>query len=217
MTLQELKIKNPHLPLFGIDDPEFAPYGRRICGIDTTAIVAEGAKIPYPPEGTVYEASLPAFEALPIAKEITDLFFGTLPAQIGYCHGRSNKLNGWEWHTCSEINVAVTDLVLILASRWEMKDGTIDSSAAKAFFLQKGDMVEIYATSLHFCPCMTGDGFGCVVALPQGTNLPLEHPSADPLLFRKNKWIIAHNDNEGLIQRGIVPGISGPNLEILGE
>lgn len=218
MTLQELREKNPNVPLYGIDDKEFAPYGRRVNGIDTAAIVAAGEQIPFPAEGSIYEASTPAFEALPIAKQITDLCFGTLPAQIGYCYGKSNRLNGWEWHTSSEINVAVTDLVLILATRADMDGNTIDSSKAKAFLLNKGDMVEVYATSLHFCPCQVkSDGFGCVVALPAGTNVPLEQPTEDPLLFRKNKWIIAHNENQALIDRGVVPGISGDNIEIRGE
>lgn len=76
-------------------------------------------------------------------------------------------------------------------------------------------MVEVYATSLHFCPCQVSDeGFGCVVALPKGTNVPLEEAAEDPLLFRKNKWIIAHAENEGLIQRGVIPGIIGPDYKI---
>lgn len=217
MTLTELKTLNPGVALYGIDDREFSVYGRRITGVDTAEIVAVAEKIPYPQTGTVYEASLPAFEELEIAKTVTDRYFGTLPTQIGYCHGRSNRLNGWEWHTSSEINVAVTDLVLILGNRWDLKDGKIDASTAKAFLLQKGDMVEIYATTLHFCPCQVGDGFGCVVALPLGTNVPLDAPSEDPLLFHKNKWIIAHNGNQSLIDRGVVPGISGENIEIRGE
>lgn len=76
-------------------------------------------------------------------------------------------------------------------------------------------MVEIFATSLHFCPCeVDKNGFGCVVALPKGTNIPLEEKAENPLLFRKNKWLIAHEENEGLIGRGAVPGITGPNYEI---
>ncbi|MBQ1934983.1 MAG: DUF4867 family protein, partial [Clostridia bacterium] len=69
--------------------------------------------------------------------------------------------------------------------------------------------------SLHFCPCeVAQSGFGCVVALPVGTNVPLEREAADKLLFRKNKWIFAHVDNEGLIARGVVPGITGENYEV---
>ena len=57
-------------------------------------------------------------------------------------------------------------------------------------------MVEIYATSLHFCPCeVTKDGFGCVVALPEGTNLLLDEEKTDLQLFKKNKWPISHVEN----------------------
>ena len=56
--------------------------------------------------------------------------------------------------------------------------------------------------------------FGCVVGLPLGTNTPLETEASDPQLFRKNKWLVAHNDNKGLIDRGVLPGISGENFKI---
>lgn len=218
MTLEKLKELNPHLSIYGVDSEEFAEYGCRISGIDVSEIVKVGSEISFPEEGSIYVPSQPEFEALDIAEKLRKQCFGELPTQVGYCYGHNHLLNGWEWHTSSEINIAVTDLVLLLAKRSEMKDGKIDSSAAKAFLLKAGDIVEVYATSLHFCPCETAkSGFGCVVALPTGTNVPLEEAAQDPLLFRKNKWLIAHEKNEGLIQRGVVPGISGENLEVKGE
>jgi len=106
-------------------------------------------------------------------------------------------------------------MVLILAKLSDYQNGNIDSTKAKAFLLKAGDMVEVYATSLHFCPCeVDQNGFGCVVALPKGTNLPLEETVSNPLLFRKNKWLVAHVENEGLIARGVVPGITGPNYKV---
>lgn len=213
MTLSELKAKNPALPIFGTDSPEFALYGRRIGGVDTAPIVLAGEREARPGSGSAYVASLPAFEELPVAKQIAELVFGTLPTQTGYCHGHNSLLNALEWHMCSEVNIAVTDLVLILGLRHELREGKIDSSRLKAFYLRKGEIVEIYATSLHFCPCETGkEGFGCVVGLPAGTNLPLEQSVSDPTLFRRNKWLIAHSENTALIGRGAVPGITGENL-----
>lgn len=38
--------------------------------------------------------------------------------------------------------------------------------------------------------------------------------AGDPLLFRKNKWLLAHVENAGMIAKGVVPGIVGPNFEI---
>ena len=105
--------------------------------------------------------------------------------------------------------------MLILGHIWDIKDGKIDSSKFKAFFLPAGTAVEVYATSLHFCPCeVSEEGFGCVVGLPQDTNTDLTIKEKDPLLFRKNKWIICHKDNDALIEKGVVAGITGANYEI---
>ena len=212
--LHYLKEKNPDLPLYAVSDPAFASFGR-VLELDTAALIAAARVIENPAEGSSYLPRVETFDALPLAGEIQERFFGTLPVQMGYCWGCSHRLNGAEWHTCSEVNVAVTDLVLLLAHRWDMVGDTIDSSAFTAFYVPAGTAIEVYATSLHFCPCQVSEGgFGCVVALPVGTNVPLEHPSADPLLFRQNKWIVAHKDNDALIARGVVAGIDGENIEI---
>ena len=85
----------------------------------------------------------------------------------------------------------------------------------KAFYVPAGTLIEVYATTLHFCPCQVSDaGFGCVVALPLGTNVPLDYAVSDPLLFRKNKWILAHEENQTLIDRGVVAGVYGVNYKI---
>ena len=94
-------------------------------------------------------------------------------------------------------------------------DNKISSSKFKAFYLPEGTVIEVYATTLHFCPCqVSDDGFGCVVALPEGTNIPLENKTEDPVLFRKNKWLLCHEENKALVEKGVVPGISGINFEI---
>ena len=215
MTLKELQEKNIQIDLFGIDEDVFTEYGRRLYGMDVTDIIKAGKAKAFPEEGSVYEASTSEFEKLQIAEQICKECFGELPIQVGYCYGHNSFLNGWEWHTCSEINIAVTDLVLILGKRSDYRDGKIDAATAKAFLLKEGDVVEVYATTMHFCPCQVADsGFGCVVALPTGTNTPLDEKAKDNLLFRKNKWIVAHVENDGLIARGVVPGIVGPNFEI---
>lgn len=216
MTLAELKKANPGLLLYSTDAPEFAAYGRVLADFDTTDIVKAGEAIAMPTEGSRYEASTPAFEALPIAARIKEDVFGSLPTQVGYCYGYNSLMNAMEWHCCSEFNIAVTDLVLILGLRSEMVCRKISSDALKAFYVKKGEAIEVYATSLHFCPCMVSEnGFGCVVGLLDGTNLPFEaEKTADPLLFKRNKWLIAYEGNEALLAKGVVPGITGENLEI---
>lgn len=213
--LNELKEKNPEVPFLSVFSPDFAEYGRVIDGMDTSELQAAAGKIKLPSNGSQYLPSVEAFERLPVADAVQNELFGTLPIQIGYCFGYNRKLNALEWHTSSELNVAVTPMVLLLAKRSEWKAGTLCSSAVKAFYVPQGTAIEVYATSLHFCPCQTSDdGFGCIVALPKGTNLPLETACKDRYLFRKNKWLIAHEDNTALIEKGAVPGICGINFEI---
>ncbi len=213
--LDRLKKLNPEVKFYDVKDSEFASYGRIIEGLDITEIVKEAQKMPQVENGSSYMPSVEAFEELKIATEIQNEYFGTLPAQIGYCWGHNKLLNATEWHTSSEINIAVTPLVLILGHIWDIKNGGIDSSKFKAFYLPAGTAVEVYATSLHFCPCeVCSEGFGCVVGLPMGTNTDLTEKTQDRFLFRKNKWIIAHVDNKDLIEKGVVGSITGVNYEI---
>ena len=105
--------------------------------------------------------------------------------------------------------------MLILGLTYEMEENEFSSEKIKAFYLEKGDTVEVYGTSLHFCPCqVSDDGFSCVVVLPKDTNTLLDKPSDDKLLFKKNKWLICHDKNQGLIDKGVYPGIHGVNYEI---
>ncbi|MBQ2734654.1 MAG: DUF4867 family protein [Clostridia bacterium] len=213
--VETLKALNSHLQLFDVNSAEFKSFGRILYNFDPSELIEAAKKIPKPESGSSYLPSVDAFERLEIASQIENDFFGTLPTQIGYCWGYNRFLNATEWHTSSEINIAVTPLVLILGHVWDLVDGTIDSAKFKAFYLPQGTVVEVYATSLHFCPCQVSDnGFCCIVGLPAGTNTPLGTPGDDKLLFRKNKWIIAHEQNVELIDRGVVAGIYGENYQI---
>lgn len=213
--LKSLNEKNKDLKIFSVDDEEFATFGRVVRNIDVSSLVDEAKKIVNPESGSSYMASTEAFEALPVAKEIQDYFYGTMPTEIGYCWGHSNFLNATEWHSSNEVNIAVTPLVLLLGHVWDIKDGGIHADQFTAFYVPEGTVIEVYSSTLHFCPCEVNEnGFGCIVALPKGTNTDLMAPTADPMLFRKNKWIIAHEENDGLQKRGVIPGISGTNYEI---
>lgn len=202
------------MKIYNVTDKEFLPYGR-VLNLDTDEIISAAEKFPMPQEGSIYVPSEKSFEELDIANVIQNECFGEIPAQVGYCYGHSNKLNALEWHKCSEINIAVTDLVLFLGMVQDIEDGKYNSENIKAFKLKKGEAIEVYATTLHFCPIETDEnGFGCVVGLLEGTNVPLDGEPDDKLLFRKNKWLIAHEDNAELIAKGVVPGIYGPNYSL---
>ena len=198
--------------IHSVYDDEFKAYGRILTGFDTKEIEDEAKKIPHPAEGSSYQASVKEFEKLKIFGEIEKACYGTLPSQLGFCWGHNRVMNAMEYHFCNEINIAVTPLVLILGHTGDIQNGKVDSSVFRAFYVPKGAVLEIFSSTLHFCPCQTSDeGFRCVVGLSKDTNLPLDEPTDDPFLFRKNKWLIAHVENRGLIARGGVPGITGEN------
>ena len=122
-----------------------------------------------PETGNIYLASVPELEALEPAKELETVFYGGMPCQIGYCNGRNTTYNGFEYHKGSEINVAVTDFMLVLGHTWQMKGGTFRVEDAQVFFVEKGTALEMYQTTLHLSPCRVSDeGFKDIVVLPRG-------------------------------------------------
>ena len=199
-----------------VADDAFRRYGKVLEGYDFTELLKEMKHTPVP-EDVIYVPSVEEMEALPVAKELQDKGYGGLPIEIGYCNGHNKKLNGLEYHRSSEINVAVTDMVLLIGHQQDVeKDFTYDTSKVEAFLVPAGTVVEVYATTLHYAPCnVNGNKFCTAVILPKGTNedapAPQNNTAEDKLLFAKNKWLIAHKDAK--IQ-GAFEGLIGENLSV---
>ncbi|MEE0970104.1 MAG: DUF4867 family protein [Clostridia bacterium] len=199
------------MKIYSVKDKEFSKYGK-VLNIDAEPYI-KANNIPMPQVGSVYHASETAFESLGVIETLKNECFGELPIEVGCCYGHNSKLNALEWHKNSEINIALTDFILLLGDIREMEeDGSYDSSNVTAFKVNKGEAIEVYATTLHFCPIETSEeGFVCVVVLPSETNIPLDKTPEDKLLFRKNKWLIAHVDNAELIAKGVQGKLYGTN------
>lgn len=199
-----------------VADASFRKYGKVLEGYDFTALLKEMKHTPVP-EDVVYVASVEELEALEIEKTLQDKAFGGLPIQIGYCNGHNKKLNAVEYHRNSEINVAVTDIVLLLGCQQDIADDfTYATEKIEAFLVPAGTAIEVYATTLHYAPCHVQDsGFQCVVVLPRGTNTELTFETGktgeESLMTAKNKWLIAHKE-AGI--EGAFVGLVGENLEI---
>lgn len=206
------------MKIYRVTDKEFLAYGK-VLDIDTKDIVEEAQKINMPTEGSKYVASNEKFEKLPIMEILKNEVFGEMPTQLGYCWGYNNTLNALEWHKCSEINIAITDLILLVGDIRDIEEGNrYNSDKVKAFKVLKGEAIEMFATTLHYCPIQTSkDGFGCVVGLLKETNTELETVVEDALIFCKNKWIISHEDNAELLEKGVFGGIYGENYTICEE
>ena len=203
-----MKIKN-------VTDPEFRRYGRIVDGYDFTEMIKVMEQTPLPEE-VIYVPSDNKLEKTEPAIDLKMRIFGELPIQIGYCNGHNSKLNALEYHRSSEVNIAATDMILLLGSREDVKDDfTYETSKVEGFFVPEGTAIEAYATTLHYAPCgVDGQGFKCVVVLPKGTNLDVVNTHAtaeDKLLAASNKWLIAHEDAH---IDGAFNGLRGENITV---
>ena len=201
-----------------VSDESFKKYGRILDDYDCVAIVEAMQTTPLP-EGVIYEPSVEVLENLPIAKALEERAYGGLPIQVGYCNGHNVTLNALEYHRSSEINIAVTDMILLIGAQQDItSDFTYDTALVEAFLVPAGTIIECYATTLHYAPCsVEGNGISCVVVLPKDTNTDLEvapnKQGEDALLFAKNKWLIAHPES-GLDQDGGFIGLKGENITL---
>ena len=208
--------------IHSVFDEEFKTFGNVVTGYDFSELVSYmETKTEIPEQGNIYVASVPEMEGLAVTERIQNEFYGGMPIQVGYCNGRNSTYNGFEYHKGSEINVAITDFMLVLGHTWLIaSDGTYRVEDATVFFVPKGTAIEMFQTTLHLSPCkVTDDGFRGIVVLPRGTNTPLEVKPANregenKLLLQKNKWVIAHPEREPLIKQGAFPGLLGENKEL---
>lgn len=200
-----------------VTDASFQKYGRILTSeYDVAQLIETMQKMPCPAD-VVYEPSVSELEALPVMKDFTDRLYGGLPIQIGYCNGHNTLLNAVEYHRSSEVNVAATDLILLIGMQQDIEsDFTYDTKQIEAFLVPKGTMIEVYATTLHYAPCsVDGNEFRCVVVLPKDTNLDLvvkpTGDGEDKLLVARNKWLIGHPDAN---IDGAFNGLKGENISV---
>lgn len=206
------------MTIYSVFDPEFAEFGKVLEGYDTSELVKAMEAVDMPAEGVAYEPWIDSLEACGIMKELGDNAFGGMPIELGMCWGYNKALNCLEYHRNSEINIGATDFVLLLAKQEKIIDGKLNTADVVAFKAPAGAVVEVYATSLHYAPCMvTDDGFRVAVVLPKNTNTDLEKGAVkneeDKMLWARNKWLIAHPDASEAKQ-GAYVGLVGENITI---
>ncbi|WP_347862038.1 DUF4867 family protein [Salimicrobium sp. PL1-032A] len=213
--LTTLQKKSDRLKITHVDDPSFLSYGKIVKDFPFSAFIDIMTDIPVPEQGNKYITSEEKLDSYALNKLISKSYYGSMEIQIGYCNGKNSNLGGLEFHKGSEINVAITDMVLLLGHINDMEENSFNTDYLKAFYVPKGYAIEMYQTTLHLAPCkVTDEGFKCVVILPKDTNTNLdpEERTTDPLLFKKNKWLIAHEEHKDFVAQGAHAGIVGPNI-----
>lgn len=206
------------MKIYEITDPKFKKYGAIVRGYDLSELLAEMRRRPIP-ETVEYMASDPVLEALPVFRQFSTGFYGGMPVELGYCMGHNRELNALEYHRGSEVNISVSDYIVLLGS-WQDLDEhfNYDTARVEAFYIPQGLAVEFYATTLHYCACHVQDGGYChATFLPRGTNCPLEEgfvpkTEEDFLLAARNKWMLVHP--EGGFEGQLPAKLRGENITI---
>ncbi len=200
-----------------VTDIEFERYGKVISDIDTDKLVSLIEKTPLT-EGTDYKPSVDYLEEPDVMKVLRDQVFGGLNIQFGYCNGHNKGLNCLEYHRNSELNVAATDAVLMVAPMTAVHDGIVDTNDVEMFIVRKGQAVMFYETTLHYAPCVADgyDSFKVGVVLPKDTNTDrpqgVVKSGESGCLTHNNKWLYAHKDSSEF-KAGITTGrLIGKNL-----
>lgn len=203
--------------IYSIYDPKFRIYGQVLEGYDFGELLARLNCLPIPDKGIVYRASVPELEACEVFSQLEERGFGGMSIQIGICGGVNDTLNCLEYHKSSELNIAGSDMVLMLGLISDIREGTYHTSKVKAFYVPAGAGVELYGTTLHYAPCGREEksAFRAACVLPRGTNgekpVFLEKTREDRMCYGSNKWLLAHPESdEG--RSGAYPGLEGENL-----
>ena len=205
------------MELSNYSDKKFGRYGAVLAGYDFAALLSALDETPCPKDSVVYKAEHADLQNLPVCEKLQSNLFAGMPIQLGYCNGHSLKLNCLEYHRGSELIVAGTPLILLLADLRDVEAGSLDTSKVEAFHIPRGGAALLYETTLHYAPSTAyeSDCFRAVIGLLKGTNVG--KPNTSPLndedrrLWATNKWLLAHPDtNEA--KNGAYVGLSGENI-----
>lgn len=213
MTIQTIRESNNAVEIHSVYDEAFKQYGKVLKGYDISELSSFAlSAVKIPNEGNEYVASVPELENFRVVKQIQWDVYGGLAIELGSCAGQNQSLTGVEYHQGSEVTIAITGCVLILGKLQDVENDAYDASKVEYFYLEKGQMIELYGTTLHYSPCkVSQEGFLTLVFLLQGTNkVKPDNFKVDNILVTKiNKFLMVHPSQTEKIQNGIHDGFKG--------
>lgn len=222
-TLLKLKKLNPSINIESVFDKTFNPFGQILNLNCSSKLLSKLEKDTDIPEvGNIYKPFIREWEDEEIVNELSQYYDKKI--EIGYCNGQNTKLNALEWHDCPEINIYSRDVVLFLSTLDNLDNSfSLNSKSVKTFFVPKNTAILLYNTTLHFAPCKVDkDGFKAIIILEDQTNTEIEDNSTlfntgnpfNSLIFKKNKYIICHQDATNLTNQNVKANIKGINLNL---
>ena len=218
-TIDKIRNENKNYKIYDVSDPEFEKFGSVIEGYDLTDIQKYAEKnIEIPKEGNVYVPSNDELERFEVVKEIKADIYADLPIEAGECAGLNSSFSAFEFHQGSEVNLILSDIIMILGEREKITNGYFNAQEdAELFYIPAGSVIELYSKALHYSPCKVHEtGFKVIVILIKGTNEPLDSDftSRNDLIVKKNKFQAVHESRKDKIEQGIKIGLSGKLINI---
>ena len=204
--LETIRTLNPQYVIHELDE-SFKEYGQ-VLNVEVNDAIKYAATYK---NVAAYDMSIKELEEIPCINSLMKDVYGYLDVMAGIVTGQNDVLNGLEYHQCSETIIAVTDYILAIGKRWDMVDHDYDSSKCELFYVPKGTVIELYATTLHYTPIVVEDSFKTICLLLRGTG---DTCARKGILKKKNKWFIAHIENIEKVKTGDYPGLKGEMIKI---
>lgn len=152
--IDEFRKANPQYKILSIDDSAFNEYGVIHHRENLHEIKDVMAKYDILKEGMKYIASIPELEKTRAMLGIKRDVFGEIPIDAGITLGHADDFTAFEYHQCSELNIMLDDVVMVLGKRQTLEEhGSIDPNReAKMFYVPKDTVIELYNDTLHYAP-----------------------------------------------------------------
>ena len=212
--LEAVRKVNPNYTILDVTHPEFKAYGTILEGYDDAAIKEYAEKeIVIPKEGNSYSPSNDELEKFDIIKKLEADVYAGLSVEAGECAGNNTAFSAYEYHQGSEVNIVLTDVLMVLGKREQAVEGIFNAQEdAKIFYVPAGTIIEMYSSTLHYSPCIVDKtGFKVIVVLIKGSNEPFEgkFESKNEEIVKKNKFQLVHETRIDKIAEGIKVGLVG--------
>ncbi|MGM9904900.1 DUF4867 family protein [Lactobacillus sp.] len=214
--LEAFRQANPDLTILEASDPDFAQYGVKY-DYPLDEIEQVMAQVEMPAKGSSYLQKIPALEKTETIQRIGRDVFAGMPVDAGATIGHTDDFSAFEYHQCSELNIMLDDVLMVLAKRQTLDQrGKIDPQKdGQLFYVPKGSIVELYNTTLHYAPIqITKAGYKVIVVVLHGTNLPLPDgfKSDNPRVVKQGKFQVVHPSRKDKIAQGYQVALTGDLL-----
>jgi hypothetical protein len=224
--LSKLNELNPDLDILPVEDKGFLRYGRvcQSCRCERLLQAMDG-------EMSAVDGPLRRGEEIPAGRPCSEdvsfvareVFGDTEGLRTVSVYGRNARITALEYHKCAEAIVAGTDLLLLLGLVCEISwpGGSFDLSCTRAFFVQRGTVLEIAPWCLHAAPVHVRAGVGLryTEILPRGAREPVppsgERGGERNLQVGRNTYLLAHPDDAAMGQARRHSGLVGRALDIV--